>query len=382
MKSLVVILSLTFCFNLYAQSKAEAYFSIIRKAENHIVAKNLDSALFYYNLAFTEFETPFVRELYQATIIASYCKNLDQFYDLLPQCIERGMNRSELNEFNDRFKKDSSFIGIQKRFDTYHQRYLASIDTAIYNTFEAIDRKDQIRTKHSIKLNQILDKEVRGFHTLSELYRSSVLKYGWPIESTTGIGNIEMAGVVKKDKINKLPKIQYDNIVLNVYDSILCKDTTEHFVLVSGKSFSTSILYQNSRKGNGFLWHHLEHLDSTLNNFVLRGMKDLKIHPLFVAQAIERSETTDNDCLLGMGSMYYGLELGYKKHSKYTLDSTVSSRFNANRAKYQIRSLEDEKELLEALFYYECGKDKDRLPKSFFRKHQFLIEIFTNANVG
>jgi hypothetical protein len=382
MKTIFFFFLILFSFYSSSQDRAQAYFSLIQKAEKKISDRDLDSALFFYETAFDQFDTPFIRELFQATVVASYRDTKDKFYELLVKCIERGMNRYELSFFHPKFKGDTAFNQIQSNFDMYHTHYLNSIDTPVYDVFENIDRMDQLSTKYAMKSNQILDKTVRNFYANSQLYMQSVLSVGWPTENRVGIGNIIISGVVKKNKIHKLPSVQFDNIAVNHYDSILCKDTLEHYVLISDKSVNTSILYQNSRKGNGFLWHHLEQLDSTLNNFVIAGMLDLKIHPLFVAQGIERSETVENDCLLGMGSRYYQSQLHYNKALKYELESSISSRFNSNRANYFIRSLEEEKALLKALFYFEYGKSTFSIPNSFFKKKLRLIELFTNANVG
>ena len=50
--------------------------------------------------------------------------------------------------------------------------------------------------------------------------------------------------------------------------------------------------------------------------------------------------------------------------------------------KYFLPTLQEEENLLKALYYLHTGKNCEKLRKSDFKKCDFLFLIFTNTNVG
>lgn len=103
--------------------------------------------------------------------------------------------------FDNRFKNDSTYLSIKKNYNYFHSLYLKSIDTSAYNVFEKIDRIDQRKTQEAIKLNRVQDEKTRGIHLLTKRYIKAVKKYGWPIETKVGIGNIVVGGTMTKKQI-------------------------------------------------------------------------------------------------------------------------------------------------------------------------------------
>lgn len=362
----------------------DSYFTLIRAAENHLMDGHFKEALNVYFVAFEKYDAPFIKEYLQGTYVASILEDKSDFYSLLKNAIRKGAPKHNLEAlFSNRFSKDAIYKQIILDFDKYYAEYLSSIDLKLYSIFEDIDVLDQYATKVSIKLDSVLNLDIRKYFLLRDSYMEAVRINGWPDEKTIGIGGVIAGNVFTPKQLEQATKnnnlIQY--IKLNVQDSILCKGD-EKFVLFGHPTFGTNAIYMNTRKGNGFLWHHLEHLDSILVNFVKEGVDSLKIHPLFFAQALERSQVETYDFMLGMGSEFFGKNLKYNSAKKYDLNDDVRFQFDEKRLAYRLRKLSDEKRLLLQLMSIEEGREIKQLTKKHFKKYFVLIGLFSNLNVG
>lgn len=328
MTKYILILLALLSENSLSQKKVEDYFYLISKAEDKIITSELDSSIYYYELAFTKYQTPFVRELFQATIISSYLDDKSTFYQYLKKCMNRGCSDLDLQIFRKRFSKDSTYNSIVSN-PNFEISYLESIDSTIYKYFSGIDIDDQVRTRESICLNDVLNTEKRNYLALRDRYISGVQNLGWPSEKKIGIGNIVMGGFFNDS--SDIP----DNFNRHLISFDFNEPCGKNLAIFTNPSWNRNFRYQNSRKGNGFLWHHLERLDTILLDVIYEGLDSLMIHPLFVAQSLERSYESDYDFLLGMGSTFYMKKLKYNAKKKYQI---IEERKTVNYQTHSIRN--------------------------------------------
>lgn len=358
--------------------KAISYFEQISKAEDYFIKGEIDSSLYTYNIAFDKFNYPFIREIFQATVVASYSRDKSNFYKLLKKCIVRGLDSLELEVFEKRYKNDLIYRSIKKDYRVLRSEYLESIDTNIYNLFKGIDITDQISTQRSQRNNY--DLSYRNFEVNKKKYITYIDKYGWPTENKAGIGNHVLIAYFNSQK--EVDNYKYKEFFYEkLNDSILTKNNKYIVIVFSCNSRATSVTYQNTRCGNGFLWHYTCMNDTLFNQFLFKeGVLNLNIHPLFLAQGIERSGV--EDYLLGVGSNYFEKKLKYKLEKKYYISNEEKMTFNNERAKYFIRPLQKEEKIIKQLIYLESKKDLKKIKRNHIRKFNDLIYSFVNKNVA
>jgi hypothetical protein len=375
-----IVLTLVVIFPFYGNTQpAIKYFELVRKAEKFVIHNNIDSALISYDLAFETFNYPFIKELYQATIISSYSNNLNRFYFYLEKALNKGMGINELELFDKRFENDSNFIEIKRNFNSYRDNYIKSIDTIHYNCFKNIDIHDQIKTQESGKIGKYDDYVSRGFIENKARYLKMIDSLGWPDECKVGIGNVPLIGYFnnKEDPYGKYG----DKILKQIESNILTGNNRYSVFVLSNKKYPTNLLYENARCGNGFLWHYTCYLDTVFNNFLFsQGVLGLHIHPLFLAQGIERSG--EIDFLLGVGSDYFLKKLKYKAAKKYLISTEDKNSFNELRAKFFIRTINEEELLIKALLLLENKKKIEKIRSYHIKKYSKLIFSFVNKNVA
>ena len=374
-----ILLYIIFLIPIIGKSQnAISYFEQISIAEDYFIKGEIDSSLNCYNVAFEKFNYPFIREIFQATVVASYSTDKSDFYKLLKKCIVRGLDTLELELFEKRYKNDSLYRNIKNEYRFLRNKYLESIDTNIYKLFKGIDINDQIATQRSQRNNY--DLSYRNFEDNKKKYTAYIDKYGWPTENKVGIGNHVLLAYFNSEK--EVDNYKYKEFFYEkLNDSILTKNNKYIVIVFSCISRATSVTYQNTRCGNGFLWHYTCMNDTLFNNFLfIEGVLNLKIHPLFLAQGIERAGI--EDYLLGVGSNYYEKRLKYKLEKKYHISNEDKNIFDNERAKYFIRPLEKEEQIIKQLIFLESKKDLKKIKRIHTRKFNDLIYSFVNKNVA
>lgn len=207
--------------SLFSQEFKSDYFDYhnqINKAENfYFIEKNVDSALFYYNKTFKEFDFIFVRDILTSIQIAIFeNKPFDQYIFL---GFSNGLKIEHLKSIplvEKYYFKNKTNKKVIDLFKTNRDKYLKRINVDYLDFIYNLSINDQI-DKH--KEWKIYKEKIKYSITLIE---KKIIQYGFPGEKLLGISDSTIfkdlnsnkldfyARVKKMDRFNKV--IGYFNL--------------------------------------------------------------------------------------------------------------------------------------------------------------------------
>jgi len=324
------------------------YSKIIRQAEHKIINKQLDSAIFYYKQAFKKHEYPFTRDVLAAACITTHTNDTNTLYSLLEVLLNRGMSLNELNYFVKKNPDDKRLNLFKNEYLKYNVRYLNSLDSGLYNMYEALDIEEQISNQNRILS---ISQKLKDLDNISNKYLNLLNKYGFPTENKIGIGCFSAI-----EYLNKKSEIKKDERLISIKNFKGSKSSK--YIFWHRYSNLRFINTQYYRVGNGFLWHTnlalLPKLDSVLLSYVHKN----KMSSTFFGSVRER------------GGWDYGLSWESKANQKYNfsitkiIKSPEANKINLNRMELGLRSLEMDLDLFNAIVKLEKIN-----PKHYFKSN-------------
>lgn len=346
--------------------EAKIYYSLLNKAEDYIIKEKLDSALIFYEKAFEKFDYPFYKHLKQAAIVAFYAKDCKILNKYLVKAIKRGMNKSEFDFFIKATWCNDNMVKIKEDFPTYRRYYISSLDTNLMMNYIEMDVIDQLM------LHPLVNKNSNQYRSLNKKMKVRYLKLldsmGFPTEKKVGLAKIFYASK------NKFKTLKFDNDTVwkhkLVYHTDLYnqnKNEELYCVVIEEKGKSRP---EALRPGNSFFWHLAmdSSLDSALINKLEQGFNDLKIYPQTIAK-YHRSITNDlnYDFNLTHYSQYFqNYKIVHRKYSYLSQEDKV--RINKIRAKYYVRTVEKEEELLRVFYRLKYKQELRKITKNTLNK--------------
>lgn len=225
------------------------YHKDINKAEELFFMKNkTDSALFYYDKVFANYEFIFVKDLVNAAQIAIFSKKSYKKY--IEQGFEQGLKMSHLRNYPLFSKVYIDLLRDRKLITAYsinRKKYIARIDFKYLDWIYKIAIKDQ------------KNKSVKGKYTAlvfqtTERLKDSIIKKGFPGDKLIGIADSTIFKEIKKPYLDLYeqrksdPKLWYmtsdENILSPNWPQIMLVHNTCSFALYK------DILMDQMGKGN------------------------------------------------------------------------------------------------------------------------------------
>lgn len=364
----------------YSFSQAKDYYGLLRKAEQKIVANQLDSSLYYYNTAFEKYDYPFVKDVLAGACVAHYANDTAKLYYFLDVLLNRGMSLKELNYFVEKRPKDKKLQFYKKYFTEFQDRYLASIDKEIESAYRELDKRNQIdlsyaRIKFGRGTPKYLEQREKDNNQLVKKYLSLVKKYGYLDEKKCGIGS-GISIYWTNDKKNTFHQGLIYELITK--PDIREKENDSVFFRYSYIR-NTNLTKYYTRRGNSFLWHINLDKYPQLDSIVKLQLNQLKLYQNFYAACRERSkegmDKTEDYCIAweSKSKQKYGFDL--KKIIQYADIESINKR----RASIYIRTLQEDLELFEALQKLEGLKYKHYFKRRAKGKDLFFDALFTRT---
>jgi len=368
----VLISSLSF-------SQAKEYYGLLRKAERKIVVNQLDSSLYYYNMAFENYNYPFVKDILAGACVAHYADDTAKLYYYLDVLLNRGMSLKELNYFLKKRPNDKKLQFYKNHFTEFQNKYLGSINKEIESAYRELDKRNQIdlsyaRIKFGRGTPKYIEQRNKDNNQLVEKYLSLVKEYGYPYEKKCGIGSgISILWTNKKNTFHQ--GIIYELIT---EPDIREKENDSVFFVYSYIK-NTSLTKYYTRRGNSFLWHINLNKYPQLDSIVKLQLNQLKLHQNFYAACRERSragmEEMEDYCIAweSKSKQKYGFDL------KKIIQNADIESINKRRVSIYIRTLQEDLELFEALQKLEGLKYKHYFKRKPKGNDLFFDALFTYA---
>jgi len=367
----VLISSLSF-------SQAKGYYGLLRKAERKIVINQLDSSLYYYNMAFENYNYPFVKDILAGACVAHYTDDTAKLYHYLDVLLNRGMSLKELNYFLKKRPNDKKIQFYKNHFKEFQNRYLASIDKKVESAYRELDKRNQIdlsyaRIKFGRGTPKYIEQRNKDNNKLVEKYLSLVKKYGYPDEKKCGLGSHIGLSWTNNKKNTFHQGIIYELIT---QPDIREKENDSVFFMYSYIQ-NTNISKYYTRRGNSFLWHIDLDKYPQLDSIVKLQLNQLKLYQNFYAACRERSkegmDKTEDYCIAweSKSKQKYGFDL--KKIIQYADIESINKR----RVSIYIRTLQEDLELFEALQKLEGLKYKHYFKRKPKGRNLFFDALFT-----
>jgi hypothetical protein len=116
------------------------------------------------------------------------------------------------------------------------------------------------------------------------------------------------------------------------------------------------------KPGNWFLTHYINSdnrtiIDSSFFNILKNGFDSLYLDPLIIVNSLESTQQMNNEFALSYYSQLWAYKLKFDYFKKFDLESSVKLTIDNNRAKYYLRSLTQEEELLKTLYKLKTHKE-------------------------
>lgn len=378
---LYLILVLGFSQATFAQTDKSNYYLLLRKAEKEIVKNQLNSALVYYHEAFEKYDYPFARDITAAACVAHFSGNTNQLYKYIELLLKRGMPLKDLEYFIHKRTNDVILLAFKNDFISYQNDYLASINKPLEKELRELDKKNQIDISyvlihHKSETNQVKSQQKEIFNdTLVNKYVDILKRYKGFSEKDVGLGS----HIFLKWTNNK-KNIYHKNIVYEYIDKPDIREKKNDSVFFGySHTKNISLTEHYTRRGNSFLWHVDLEKYPKLDSLLRIRLNTLKIYPTFYAACFERSQggmNTFGDYCIGWESaskQKYGFDL------KKILASPEADQINKRRAKFYIRSLQDDLALFKALQKLEGLKYKHYFKRRAKGKNLFFNVLFTRT---
>lgn len=165
-----------------------AYNLYINKAELVIVDSAINSAVKYYDTAFTKIRSPFAADLYNSSICDAFQSNFEKCSKKIIELLRKGMDIKEVtgNKAFEAFLK-SSFgdkIRSMQIIPSYNQEL-----RHIYDSLQAIDQYFRKLAKGSY-MNEFGDTVTKIDKSNVNIMNALIKDYGWPTEDLIGIEDL------------------------------------------------------------------------------------------------------------------------------------------------------------------------------------------------
>ena len=206
-------------FSLFGFSQKEdysIYHKYINKAEVFfLMENNVDSSIYYYDKAFSEFEFNFLKDLVNAAQIAKFSKKPHVKY--IEKGFKFGLKLKHLKRypiFKEELKKFEKDKKLQLVYKTNRSIYLKKIDFEYLNTTYDLAINDQV--------NKYLPRQ-KYHHKLSydiERIKKIIDVKGFPGEKILGISDATIFSETKHLKYKDISKRLYNKPKANTYKGI------------------------------------------------------------------------------------------------------------------------------------------------------------------
>jgi hypothetical protein len=389
----LAIVGLIFIPMIHAQ-KAKEYYATISKAESYVIAQQLDDALQMYKEAFEKYDTPFVRDLFQATIVAMYSRDTLQFHHWVKQCLLRGISKSDLLFFCGKRPKDITLHWYLKNYEDFHTNYVSTIDYRVYIPYIELDLFGYINVCEDDKThNKNRERYFSINQNLGKRYAKLIDSIGYPTEKNAGIGqlvHLKTSNKSLKEIQNKFidkPSTEVakglDRIVQLPHSTILCsKNQNLYGFIPKTGQIGKFLIY--SRTGNNFLWHHHPfEKDTFLFEIIKKGVDDLYVSNYFLACLLERSILEEYDFCITHGSKIHRELHKFNVSKRYNLqkEDPLIAKIDRKRATLYLRPIQKEAALLRTLLYLDSGEKVESITNKLIKKNGFLLYSFLLTSI-
>ncbi len=188
MKKIILFLSISVgCLAIGKNKDYSNYHMSINKAEElFFVHKQVDSALYYYDQVFNDYDFIFVKDLINAAQIAAFSNRPYQHY--IEQGFEHGLKINHLKEYQllkKIYTNSSKNKKLLEVYDINRKKYLNKIDFKYLDLIYKLAIKDQ-QNKHSKSSNSTYRKQV---YEITQSIKDSIKKRGFPGDRMIGISD-------------------------------------------------------------------------------------------------------------------------------------------------------------------------------------------------
>lgn len=373
MKNIILFIALFLVAIPVSAQKAKEYYSLMLKADDMIIQNKLDSALFYYNIAFDKYNYPFYAHIKRAAIIANYSENEIELEKLLIKCVQKGMPRFQFDYFKKLGLNSEVVKKIEQDYSSYYEQYLASIDTATVFKYMDLDARDYFLHEYLYLYSKdsIRDTFYAKFKSIAiNEFIQLIDEVGYPSEENIGLPKITKYELGKKRKL----KVEKWAVHKSEKQIELIDHKSDYYL---GYHEFPHYLIHPFTPGNWFLWHYasFKDKDSTLLRYLEKGFVDLKLSQIYIGEFFESTGDIHYDFCTSYNSILYRTK--YRSTAGIYTKSTEVERkqINSLRAKYFIPSIEKQEQLLIALYRLKYGKDK-AISKKMIKKIDYEYVAF------
>ena len=189
MKKIISIMILTFIIgSLYSQSYKN-YHENRYKAEDQIFKNDFDSALYYYDKAFSTVDYILVRELYNVSVIAAVKNDSSLFVSTMCKAISQGLELStgiaKENKYIRKYNKKLNYV-LNTKYDSCHAIYLETYKLGLKDKLVKMETADQkCRKAKPFSWDSIVKVDSINIMKLKAI----INKYGFPGEEVIGYCN-------------------------------------------------------------------------------------------------------------------------------------------------------------------------------------------------
>lgn len=365
MKKILFIVLLCTISTIVFGKKLE-YYKLLRKAERKIIDEQLDSALIYYNKAFTKYNYPFVRDILAAACISFHTKDTVNQYQYIEILLKKGMSIRELQYFNSYQASDKALHIFKENYQKYNRRYLASFDKQIEEKFREIDKQEQIINWDK---NLTIEQKIEKMSILSHQFIDLVELYGYPSQIKVGIGCSCYVRFTNNNIFVTKPNVKSEAVKVFGFRG---KQFKKYAFWVMDYNYRY-LFNQTTRVGNGYLWHAMLNRFPELDSLLLQATRNLELSPTFYASCKERGRGPD-----------YALAWESKTIWKYKFDlekivlSPEAKQINARRKILGIRSLDMDLALFNAIAKLENLKYKHHFRRKSNIKSFLFMSLFVS----
>lgn len=364
MKKILSILIVGLTLSSYSQALSELdywnYHYLISQAENSFfVEENVDSCLYYYNLAFDNFEYNFPNDLINAAQITYYTKQKNftfypvrQYEYYLHKAVKYGLRSKHLQRIpmweNTTVLDD--FLKYEKtdEWKLLHSQYLESINTEFLGWI------------YELCLNEIKDRrnctnDSIYYCHLQQMTDSLLFKTkasGFPGSKNIGIDDDELYDEMGLDYLDFKRLVTSDSLLCIISGgvNITVLPTGDTIIIDLGQPSKNCYDMDVSRLSQGlvevFLWHHPCAFEY-IREIALKEIADGNLHPrefalLHDAIAMNQNNIETDYCSFENDGEYF--LIGISDQSEIFGGDIPIEQTNALRKKYHLCSLEADRQ--------------------------------------
>ena len=132
------------------------------------------------------------------------------------------------------------------------------------------------------------------------------------------------------------------------------------------------------KPGNWFVSHyHIEDyiIDTTFYNYLMKGLNQLKIHPITIALFLERTGLKNYEFLMTYYSPLY-LKMKMKLKRALFISDNLKKTIDENRKSIFVRPVDRELKIVKEFYKLKFGISPKKINKRIFRKIKYEIDSF------